>query len=142
MMSLPDRTIFGKPPDRTPAVCDTSIGAAPVPFAANRRNCSLEPCPVRSIQLTTASPVGMLRTSTRPTGFPPSTRIFFPNVFPESLDIMRSTSGLSPGAVNHAAATLLPLEETAGPLIGHPSISHPSLLGVSGTDHLPPAKRE
>src|SRR5262245_55046926 len=137
MISLPDTTIFGTPPERTPFVRDTSIGAVPTPSAENRRTRSRGPCPERSIQLTTASPLARLTTSRRPAGLPLSTRIFLPKVFPESADISRYDCGLSPGAVNHATATFRPLDEMAGPLTGHPSISQPSLLRSCGGDHFP-----
>src|SRR5262249_25194745 len=136
-MSFPETTIFGNPPEATPAALDTSIGAALAPLGSNRRMWSLGPWPVRSIQLTTASPEARLSTSVRPAGLPPSTRIFLPNVFPESTDIIRFTWGLSPGAVNQTTATFFPLADTAGPLIGQPSISQPSLVKASGADHRP-----
>src|SRR5437762_7351578 len=68
-------------------------------------------------------------------------RIFLPKVLPESDDIRTLTSGLSSGAVNQATATFFPLDETAGPLMGQPSISQPSFVNASGWDHRPLAYR-
>src|SRR3989442_7909988 len=99
-MSLPDSASFGNPPERGALVPETFIGAAGTPLAANGRKWSWTPWPVRSIQLTTASPDARLNTSTRPAGLPPSTRIFLPNVLSESVDHNRINSRLSSGAVD------------------------------------------
>src|SRR5215470_4232894 len=137
-ISLPESAILGKPPEAALRVPEAFTGAAAVPFAATWRICTCGPSlSVRSIQLTMASPDGRLKISTLPAGLPSSIRTFFPNVFPESEDITKFTCGFSPGAVNQATARFFPDDDTAGPLIGQPSIFHPSLLRVSAVLHFP-----
>src|SRR5437867_13219450 len=132
--SFPDRAIRGNPPDRAPGEPDAVMEEPGVPRASIWRRRTWLPWLERSIQLATAPPDGRLTTPTRPVGFPSSMRIALPNVLPESPDIRTLTRGFSPAAVNQATATLRPLDEIAGPLIGQPSISQPSFVSGSGGD--------
>src|SRR5207237_5693811 len=131
----------GNAPDPTPAIPETLIGAAAVPFPAISLMRTSLPFAPRSTQLATAPPEARLTISTRPNGLPSSIRTFLPNVAPASFDKTAYPCGLSSGALNRATATLFPFDETAGPLIGQPSISQPSFASISGWDHLPLTNR-
>src|SRR5262252_1100473 len=111
------------------------IGSPRVPADLTCRTRICVPSGACSIQLTSASPEGRATMSTLPTGLPLSTRMGEPKVLPLSLDRATFTCEASLGAVNHAAATWEPAEETAGPFTGHPLICQLSFDKASGFDH-------
>src|SRR6185436_12532393 len=114
------------------------VAALALLFCCTRRTytAAVSP-PPRSIHVTRALASGSNATSTRPAGFPPSTRIGTPNDAPASLEKATFTRALSLAAVNHAIATFDPFAAIAGPFTGHAAIFHLSSCTDRPTVHAP-----